>query len=317
MYRSLEKECVDFHLYIFAFDDHCYALLSRLNLKHATIISLHNFEDGALLAVKSSRTTAEYCWTCTPSSIAYCIQKYSLDHCTYIDADLYFFSDPKVLIDEMGEKSVLITDHRYTPEYDQTVLSGKYCVQFITFKSNEEGMRALYWWRDACLDWCYNRPDGERFGDQKYLDDWTSRFKGVHELSHLGGGVAPWNVQQYSFSNTGNKMEGSVNTTGQKFDLIFYHFHDFQYISRNVFKMSGHTYRLQKAIVHKIYKPYIKALSSAAKEIKRLDVQIQPNEFTGDFKWLKKAFGRYMLFLLRGYYKNYYHKRGLLYGQFN
>ncbi len=36
-------------------------------------------------------------------------------------------------------KSVLITDHRYTPIYDQSLKSGRYCVQFITFKNDKIG----------------------------------------------------------------------------------------------------------------------------------------------------------------------------------
>ena len=32
-----------------------------------------------------------------------------LDHCVYIDADLCFYSNPQVLFNEWGDKSVLIT----------------------------------------------------------------------------------------------------------------------------------------------------------------------------------------------------------------
>jgi hypothetical protein len=61
------------------------------------------------------------------------------------------------------------------------------------------GMAVLNWWRDRCIEWCYARSEEGKFGDQKYLDDWTTRFDSVHVLEHLGGGIAPWNVQQYSF----------------------------------------------------------------------------------------------------------------------
>jgi hypothetical protein len=199
MYKSLRNHCDDFHLYIFAFDDKCFNLLSKQKLPNVSVIPLNEFEDPDLLMVKPTRTPTEYCWTCTPSTILYCIEKYHLKLCTYIDADLYFYSDPKVLIDEMGDKSVLITKHRYTPEYDQTNTSGKYCVQFISFKADQNGFEVLKWWRNACLNWCYNHYDDGKFGDQKYLDDWTTRFTGIHELKHLGGGVAPWNMQQYTF----------------------------------------------------------------------------------------------------------------------
>src|SRR4051812_5477100 len=129
MYQSLQKNCKDFHLYIFAFDDTSFNFLKNANYPNVTPVSLKDFEDEELLKVKPTRSAAEYCWTCTPSTILYSIEKFKLDNCTYLDADLCFYSDPKVLIDEMGDKSVLITPHRYTSEYDQSGESGKYCVQ--------------------------------------------------------------------------------------------------------------------------------------------------------------------------------------------
>ena len=151
MYESLKEHSNEFHLYVFAFDDRSYDLLNRLNYENITIISLSEFEDEELLRVKGDRTAAEYCWTCTPSIIKYSIETYNLDSCTYLDADLYFFSNPSVLIEEMSEKSVLITEHRYTPTYDQSATSGIYCVQFMTFKNNVSGLKVLNWWRDACM----------------------------------------------------------------------------------------------------------------------------------------------------------------------
>ena len=54
MYQSLEKTGIDFHLYIFAFDDASFKILNQLNFKHATIISLKEFENEKLLEVKTS-----------------------------------------------------------------------------------------------------------------------------------------------------------------------------------------------------------------------------------------------------------------------
>jgi len=188
MYESLERCSGDFHLYVFAFDDKSYELLQKLDYEYMTVISLDSFEDDELLKVKSERGAGEYCWTCTPSVIKYAIENYDLDSCTYLDADLYFFANPAVLIDEMKGASVLITDHRYTSEYDQSATSGIYCVQFMTFKNNDFGLNVLNWWRDACIEWCFNRFEDGKFGDQKYLDDWPNRFEGIHVLQHLGGG---------------------------------------------------------------------------------------------------------------------------------
>ncbi len=262
LYHSLLKCCPDFHLYVFAFDDKCRDHLRALALPHMTVISLQEFEDKDLLRVKPTRTAGEYCWTCTSSTILYCIRKFNLDHCTYIDADMYFYSDPRVLLEEMGNDSVLITEHRYSPEYEQGGTAGKYCVQFITFKNNSIGMEVLEWWRNACIDWCYARHEDGKFGDQKYLEDWTTRYKGVHELQHLGGGIAPWNVQQYEFEGSGLRVQGKVKGSGKMFDAVFYHFHALKFYDEGIVSLSDEGYEISDGVIDLFYKPYVKELIS-------------------------------------------------------
>ncbi len=305
MYRSLEKYSTSFHLYIFAFDDRCFETLFNLRLKHATIIPLRDFEDKELLLVKSSRTAGEYCWTCTPSTIRYAIQRFGLDACTYLDADLLFFADPAPLLEEMGDRSVLITAHRYTREYDQTAISGKYCVQFVCFKNTDDGMQTLEWWRMACLEWCFNRVEEGRFGDQKYLDDWGIRFKGVHELMGLGGGVAPWNVQQYDFEYRGAHVYGREVSTSLDFPVVFYHYHSFKYAESNAF-VPASGYRLSSNDLHFLYKPYVKALKSADKELRKIVVDYLFHEAV-EIPRIRKSIRRMYKLYVQGQYDNYYH----------
>lgn len=241
MLESLNQHCKDYHLFILAFDSIAYLTLKELNYPHTTLIAMNDFEDEALLLAKENRTNAEYCWTCTPSLILYCIKTFNLPHCTYLDADLYFFDNPNPLIDEMQSNSILITRHNYTPRYNQESTSGIYCVQFMTFKSTPEGLGALRWWRDRCLEWCYARFEEGKFGDQKYLDDWPTRFKGVHVLKNPRGGLAPWNIQQF------NGIEP-----------IFYHFHHLKFIGEDKVDLSP--YFLSEATIKKIYFPYVQHL---------------------------------------------------------
>ncbi|WP_343530978.1 glycosyl transferase [Pedobacter sp.] len=317
MYYSLEQHCTHFHLYIFAFDDHCYNTLRALNLKHATIVSLKEFENEQLLAVKSERTPREYCWTCASSTIKHCIETYRLDHCSYVDADLLFFSDPRVLYNEMGDKSVMITEHRFTPHHDQSATSGIYCVQFMTFKNTEAGMEVLNWWVNACIEWCYCRFEDGKFGDQKYLDNWAERFDTVHVLQHLGGGVAPWNVEQYTFSKKSGKIKGEELATGKSFDLVFYHYHAFQYTRNNTYKLTFENYFLSKQLIYKVYKPYVKALTAAQKKIKQANTTAISYEVTNDIEWINRVIGRSITLTLLGYYKNFYKERFTSYGLFN
>ncbi|MEI4801445.1 hypothetical protein WAZ07_08915 [Bacillus sp. FJAT-51639] len=268
MYDSLcrTEEC--FTLFIFCFDDLAYEMLRSLNLKNAVLITLNEFETDELKEVKKLRSEAEYCWTCTPHVIRHVLDNYDVKEVTYLDADLYFFNKPSILLDEFHQSncSVMITEHRYSPEYDQSDTFGIYCVQFITFKADNHGLKVLQWWEDRCLEWCYNRVEDGKFGDQKYLDRWPDLFVGVHVLQHLGGGVACWNIQQYEVTD-GPQVCGVP--------IVFYHFHQLRWDTAYQFDYG--VYELSQEAISLIYGPYIQALREQIDMIVQLYDQFKDN----------------------------------------
>ncbi len=281
------------HLYVFAFDDLSLTTLRTMNLPNLTVISLAEFEDEDLLRIKPTRSRGEYCWTCTSSTIHYCIRTFDLPHCIYIDADMVFYQNPKVLLDEMPlSANVLITEHRYTPQYDKSKLSGKYCVQFMYFDNSENGQKVLNWWRDRCLEWCFNRHEDGKFGDQKYLDDWLTRFQGVHSLQHLGGGLAPWNVQQFDFQVIKNKILGDLtpkkgkNTEGANFDAVFFHFHGVKLFENDKAIFAPKMYVLNDAVKAIFYYPYLQKLKNAQAKLIAFDDRFKQlgTQSTADYK---------------------------------
>lgn len=258
MYESLVKVLDDFTIYIVAFDNKVYRKLIELQLERAVIISMEQFEDEKLLKAKRNRTRGEYCWTCSSKAILYILEKYNVEHCTYIDADLYFFSDPTDILAEMTEEeSVLITKHKYSDYCDQSKESGKYCVQFVTVKNTYEGLRTLRWWSERCLDWCYNRIEDGKFGDQKYLEEFPKRFNGIHEMKNEGGGIAPWNISQYTVIKE-DKVYIKRKETNEKIPLVFYHFHALEFLTKDVVHLTANVYRIPDTAVTYIYKEYIK-----------------------------------------------------------
>jgi len=305
MYNSLLQTGIEFHLYIFSFDSLSEELLKKMNLAHVTVISLQEFENPRLLQVKPSRSRAEYCWTCTPATILHIFDHFDVSNCTYIDADLYFYSSPQVLFDEMGDASVLITEHRYTPKYDRTAIAGKYCVQFMTFKKDERGLKVLNWWMDACLEWCYDRYEDGKFGDQKYLDTWTKQFEGVHVLQHLGGGMAPWNIQQYAFvKKQATDLVFKEHTTNNTFNAVFYHFHYVRFYNDDLVDLGW--FSLPEKSVHKLYADYVRQLDLSLKQIQVIQSDflenlrqfslMDANDFKGKLKVLIKLIFRINLF---------------------
>ncbi|HCS19774.1 MAG TPA: glycosyl transferase [Bacteroidetes bacterium] len=306
LYDSLAEQCPDFHLYVFAFNDLALKVLTQLKLPYLTVISLKQFEDPELLAVKPGRSRAEYCWTCTSSTIHYVLEHFDVENCTYLDADMRFYANPQVLIDEMESsgKSVLITAHRYTRRYDQSLLRGKYCVQFMYFKNNKEGREVLGWWRARCIEWCYARVEDGKFGDQKYLDDWTTRFPSVHELQHQGGGIAPWNCQQFVFSKEGKQIGVSEKGSPETFPVVFFHFHGLKLFQNEDVIFAPRSYQLSEVVKEFFYLPYTRELLKKGKE---LDVLFPDIDFhargsnkqflkekwlIGHYSWIKRNLWR-------------------------
>ena len=299
LYSSLLKNHKNkFHLYIIAFDKFTYDFLKKKNFKFITCVYFQDFENKELKKVKTKRTIVEYFWTSTPFVIFFFIQKYKLNSCTYLDADIYFFSDPKIIYKNQTKFSVFITSHNYHSKYDQTKTSGKYCVQYLTFKNNKEAFQILNWWKKKCIKWCYKRFEDNKFGDQKYLDLWPTKFSGVEVATHLGAGVAPWNIKRFQIKK--KKLLILENGKGQ--ELIFYHFHDLRIFLNNKLAFLS-SYDLSQEVIDKIYKPYIKKIISIEKKYKQ---HFNANQGKTNSNFLNKLFLYIKLsikFII--YYKNF------------
>ena len=273
LYHSLEKVCSDFHMYIVAMDDACQCLLQDLSLSHATIISIDDLEEfyPQLKQVKHERNKGEYSWTCKGPTMLYCYEKYHLFDCTYLDADLYFFSNPAPLYEECPNADVMLMDHHYTPWYNLAKTSGKYCAGFMYFKYTGNGLKILNEWTAQCLEWCFGRHELGRFGDQMYLDAFHGKYNNVYDLRHIGL-CAPWNIQQYKVMNADDGM--SVEFNGQKDKLVMYHFHfvrNLDFGTYNEFYLGP--YKLNHVVKTHIYKPYLAQLQQYAKYVDALSLQ--------------------------------------------
>lgn len=298
LYQSLEKVSKDFHLYIFCFDDKSYDILKDMKPERATILHHSDIEKETekLLELKKERSKAEYCWTCTPVIIEYVLKHYPVESCTYIDSDLYFFSNPKILFDEIKEAdaNIVITEHRFSDSLkDKRYLrrSGKYCVEFNYFDKSENAKEALNWWKERCFEWCYHLYEPERMGDQKYLEKFPILFKGVHELQHLGGGTAPWNLAQYeliSGSNTQSAIKDmgvilKEKKSGKEFPLVFYHFQNIRYLSDKKVNINSCTH--SKPLKRAIYLPYLSNIERVRKELllKGVDFSVKKSYSSNPF----------------------------------
>lgn len=272
LHQSLLDHGGDFSLWILAMDDLALKILEKLRLENVQLIRLTDFEDEALLKVKPTRSLVEYYWTISSSLPLYILKNHQLvPMITYLDADVFFFSSPSPIFDELGDRSILLTEHRFPPylAYKEKE-SGRFNVQYMTFRRDDTGLTALKWWRERCLEWCFFRYEDGKLGDQLYLNDWPTRWPKVHIARHIGAGVAPWNVLGYRYRVVGNTLFLRQNTQLEQ-TLIFYHFHGLKLIDPR-WMIFGLNYPLPAIVRRRIYHPYIKALQQSI----QLVAQIEP-----------------------------------------
>ncbi len=302
LYNSLTRNCNDFKLFILCMDDITYNLLQKIDLEKVELISLEEFEDPELVKIKNTRTWAEYCWTCTASLILFLLKKYSdLEMITYLDADLFFYSNPSPVFDEFDGDYIFITEHNPSRELERLLIYGKYNVQFIIFRNNSEGVRTLDWWRKKTISRCYSRRWGKNMqgGDQIYLNDWPARFKKVHVLQNKKLCLAPWNVNKYIL--TSRNKDIYVDDT----KLIFYHFHSFEINGFNKFTLADGAYKIPKSARELIYRPYIEELKSIIQYVTKLDPNFKYGIIRRNIKKRVKFFTKKILY-------NYYRLLNLI-----
>jgi hypothetical protein len=264
MYRSLLATGAAFRLTAFCFDDDAKRIVDRLDLPNLSTVALRELEafDPEFAGTRADRSPVEYCWTATPALPLYVLGMCpDVNEVTYLDADLLFFRDPEPLFEEMGNASVLITPHRYAPEYRHQAINGIYNVQFLVFRRDERGLKTLRWWHDRCIEWCYYRLEDGKLGDQKYLDDWPERFDGVHVLEHKGGGLAPWNVTQYDVRSCGSDVLVDDDP------LVFFHYHRVGLAADGRHRWQPPGYRIDESIERLVYEPYLAACERAISEV--------------------------------------------------
>jgi hypothetical protein len=266
LYESLTRQHPNAVLWVLCLDHDTSRALDTLKLPRLRLIALEDIETDVLRAASANRTRREYYWTMTPWMFDAVFDRApDARRVTYLDADLYFFRSPSILLDMMSDRhEVLITHHAFAPQYDYAATSGPFCVQFICVKRMDTARGVIAWWRDRCLEWCYARVEPDRFGDQRYLEQWPKmlgdRLLIVDRADWTG---APWNACL------------AEQRDGPDWTPVFYHFHGFRYLSgdRALLLPTMPEYEIGSK-GWPLYRAYVRATRRASRMLRRAGVGI-------------------------------------------
>ena len=239
LYRSLEIRSSSFCLWIVCLDEYSYRVLDALKLKFVKLLKIEDHLDEELRLLKTQRTTAEFCWTLTPLMPIIVVRNHpKIKRITYLDADMWFLKTFKPIFKEFEDSKckVMITPHYFSPRYDQSLTAGFFCVQYVTFERAAIATVAEDW-LDDCKNWCFNRHENGKFGDQKYLEYWDERYPNqIHVLKDRNAILAPWNAEVVPFG-----------------EAKICHFHGFKFWNN---RCDPGEYNIPKPTIDFVYKKY-------------------------------------------------------------
>lgn len=266
LHDSLRRHSPSSILWVVCLDKRTADALRALDRPGVRIVPVNDIETDALRAVCTTRALREYYWTLTPWMFETVFDRApAAPRVTYVDADLYFFRSPMVILDGMtAAHEALITHHAYAPQYDFSATSGPFCVQFLCVKRTAEARRVVAWWRDRCLEWCYAKLDADRFGDQRYLERWPEmlgeRLLIINRSDWTG---APWNACL------------AEDRAGPAWTPVFYHFHGFRHLSGDRALLLPTTPRYEIGPkTWRLYRTYVLAITRVSRMLRRAGIDI-------------------------------------------
>jgi hypothetical protein len=267
LYHSLQAHAPGSRLWVLCLSEACYAALVALDLPNIVPRRLAEFEaaDPEVAATRPYRSLIEYYFTCSPAWKLYVLKNEpDAEWVTYLDSDLFFFASPEPIYAEMTDAVFGIIPHHFTKRLSDMRRFGIYNVGWVSVRNCEEGSAAVRWWRERCIEWCYDRVEGDRFADQRYLDRLPGLFPKVHVIQNLGADLAPWN-----FADLRMEWRDEAVLVEGRYPLLFFHFHGVKRVGRYYFNSHRAFHApFPNLVRQRIYQPYIIALGSAELEAK-------------------------------------------------
>lgn len=268
LHRSLLRHGGDFTLHVLCLDEATQATLGKLALERVELISIAGLEagDGELRRVRPGRSAVEFYFTCKPVLLAYLLAQHpQADRITYLDSDLYFFSDAAAAESEFAGNPIALSPHAFTAHNAHHARYGLFNAGWLSIDTSAQARRFVSWWRERCLEWCYLSVEEARFGDQKYLDRVPELFPGTAS-AHRGINAGPWNLDPAELRLSGS----GITVSGRP--LVAFHFHALRRVLFGLYDcaLDGYGVRLTRHIRNGIYRPYVKEIRACARAARRV-----------------------------------------------
>jgi hypothetical protein len=219
------------------------------------IVGLDELEKAhpGLKSIKLDRIKLEFIYSLSPYVVQYFFDTYDPLSVTYVDADLYFFSSVTDIVSHTEESDVGIVGHRFRPKMKHLEKFGIFNVGLVHFNNTSGGRNILKFWLDSCSKSTSTNATTEVFGDQKYLDKFSTIGK-VHIFNSPGINAAPWNCNDIGVSAT-----GELQIEQQR--LMFFHFSGLKIFKfYSTLSYSYYEWRPSKRIKKLLFAPYVKNL---------------------------------------------------------
>jgi hypothetical protein len=264
-YRSL-RAVTDHPLRIYTLDVEAAAVLRQFALERVEVVAPAEYIPAHVLQLRQSRSLSAFAFTLKPIVLLHATST-GAEWISYFDADIGVFADPARLLEGLPPGTpASFTPHRFSSVfryYESSV--GRFNAGYVAFRNGPQGRKILEDWRDRCVAWCQDFVDGNRYSDQKYLNELADLYPAIDICRHKGANVAPWNISGVRLSLENEQV------CVDRDPLVFYHFQGLKRYGPRLFDLyASRELTVDGPLLDLVYRPYVQLLADACDDVSRV-----------------------------------------------
>ena len=266
----------DVNIFILCFDVEAEKLIKQnVNSKKIIIVNykeILNF-DKSLKKINRSRKLIDKIVTSRPIFLKYINNKFKSKDIFLLDSDIYFFSNPRLLLKYTEKSSVAYSEHNFSRnEIELNKDYGEFNGGFVYIRFDKNGKKFLLSWSKLCKKWCEFDSKNGKFSDQKYLENLSKKINNLKILKRSEINLAPWNLEGKKIEFKKNQIYVNNNK------LIFFHFHGLRQITKNLYILGLENYKfvISNKIKNILFQKYVTNLKN--------------NSITKEYFWTKNHY---------------------------